>query len=198
MWRIGGKDVNIFGGGTIDGNGQTWWDQRILTPDMLRPDLLLIDGLDGGSISNLNMINSPCWNNLIMNSKDVTYDNIRISGYSKNASTAYKVIDGFDTLQSDNIVVQNSHVDNNDDCIAFKPNSTNILFQNMWCNGSHGVSVGSLGQYRGEVDIVENIHVYNVTIQESSVRCLIWHCPVLLLTWSTGHRSNQGLARCCT
>lgn len=30
--------------------------------------------------------------------------------------------------------------------IAFKPNSTNIVVSNMWCNGSHGISVGSLGQ----------------------------------------------------
>ena len=29
---------------------------------------------------------------------------------------------------------------------AFKPNSTNILVSNLWCNGSHGISVGSLGQ----------------------------------------------------
>lgn len=29
---------------------------------------------------------------------------------------------------------------------AFKPNSTNMVVQNMWCNGSHGISVGSLGQ----------------------------------------------------
>lgn len=29
---------------------------------------------------------------------------------------------------------------------AFKPNSTNILVSNLFCNGSHGVSVGSLGQ----------------------------------------------------
>lgn len=34
-----------------------------------------------------------------------------------------------------------------------------MLVQNMYCNGSHGISVGSLGQYLGEVDIVENVYV---------------------------------------
>ncbi len=29
---------------------------------------------------------------------------------------------------------------------AFKPNTTNVLVSNLWCNGSHGISVGSLGQ----------------------------------------------------
>jgi len=41
-----------------------------------------------------------------------------------------------------------------------------MLVQNMWCNGSHGISVGSLGQYAGETDIVENIYVYNVTMSK--------------------------------
>jgi len=34
----------------------------------------------------------------------------------------------------------------------------------MNCNGSHGISVGSLGQYKGETDIVLNIYVNNVTM----------------------------------
>lgn len=27
--QIGGTDVNIYGGGEIDGNGQAWWDARM-------------------------------------------------------------------------------------------------------------------------------------------------------------------------
>lgn len=34
---------------------------------------------------------------------------------------------------------------------AFKPNSTNILVSHLFCNGSHGISVGSLGQVRNDV-----------------------------------------------
>lgn len=65
----------------------------------------------------------------------------------------------WDTYRSDNIVIQNSHIDNGDDCVSFKPNSTNIVVQNLICNGSHGISVGSVGQYKGEVDIIKNIYV---------------------------------------
>lgn len=39
-----------------------------------------------------------------------------------------------------------------EDCVAFKPNSTNILIQNLICTGSHGISVGSLGQYVGQFE----------------------------------------------
>lgn len=53
--------------------------------------------------------------------------------------------------------------------MSFKPNSTNILVQNLHCNGSHGISVGSLGQYKGEVDIVQNVLVYNISMYNASV-----------------------------
>lgn len=56
------------------------------------------------------------------------------------------------------------------DCVSFKPNSTEILVQNLHCNGSHGISVGSLGQYKGEIDIVENVLVFNVSMFNASVR----------------------------
>jgi galacturan 1,4-alpha-galacturonidase len=84
--------------------------------------------------------------------------------------------DGWDTYRSDNIVIQNSHIDNGDDCVSFKPNSTNIVVQNLVCNGSHGISVGSLGQYAGEVDYVKNVYVYNISMSNASdgARIKVW------------------------
>lgn len=62
------------------------------------------------------------------------------------------------------------------DCVSFKPNSTNILVQNLSCTGSHGISVGSLGQYQGEFDIVENVHVYNTSLHNATdgARIKVW------------------------
>ena len=94
--------------------------------------------------------------------------------------------DGWDIYRSSFVAIRDSVVVNDDDCVcacgfislslslgsdrslcgpvAFKPNSTNIVVANMFCNGSHGVSVGSLGQYAGETDIVANVSVTNVTM----------------------------------
>jgi galacturan 1,4-alpha-galacturonidase len=48
--------------------------------------------------------------------------------------------------------------------------------QNLWCNGSHGISVGSLGQYVGEVDYVQHIYVYNISMSNASdgARIKVW------------------------
>lgn len=61
MWRFGGRDVNIYGGGVglINGNGQPWYDAFATNATLLRPILLVLDGLQGGSVSGLRMVNSP-------------------------------------------------------------------------------------------------------------------------------------------
>lgn len=93
-----------------------------------------------------------------------------------NKSAPAPNTDGWDTYRVDNVVIQDSEINNTDDCMAFKPNSTNVVVQNLVCNGSHGVSVGSLGQYVGEYDIVENAYIYNITMSNASdgARIKVW------------------------
>ncbi|RAL16148.1 putative extracellular exo-polygalacturonase [Aspergillus homomorphus CBS 101889] len=176
FFQLGGEDVNVYGGGTLDGNGQVWYDLYAKDALILRPILLGVIGLNGGTIGPLNLRYSPQWYNLIANSTNVLYDGINISGYSKNPKVTAKNTDGWDTYRSSNIVIQNSVINNGDDCVSFKPNSTDILVQNLHCNGSHGISVGSLGQYLGEVDIVQDILVYNISMYNASdmARIKVW------------------------
>ena len=118
---------------------------------------------------------SPQWYTFVANSTDVVFSNIDISGASTSSNPA-KNTDGWDTYRSSNIVIQNSNINNGDDCVSFKPNSTDIVVQNLVCNGSHGISVGSLGQYAGEVDIVKNIYVANISMSNASdgARIKVW------------------------
>ncbi|KAJ3344481.1 hypothetical protein HDU83_005151 [Entophlyctis luteolus] len=163
QWVFGGTDINIYGGGTIDGNGSIWPSSGI------RPVLLTLDGVNGGAVWDIKLNNAGFWNNLCANSTNVIYDNIQISATNKNT-------DGWDTYKSDNVVIQNSVINNGDDCVSFKPNSTNMVVQGLSCTGSHGVSVGSLGQYSDQYDIVKNIYVYNVQMNnaENGARIKVW------------------------
>ncbi|KAG6052416.1 hypothetical protein E4U17_005820 [Claviceps sp. LM77 group G4] len=110
-----------------------------------------IYGLDEGVIDG-NGHPTGMWFNLIANSPDILVSDIRLMSTSN--STA-KNTDSWDTYRSRNVVLQSSTVKNVDDCVSFKPNSTGIVVQNLACDDSQGNSVGSLGQYMGEVDIVE-------------------------------------------
>ncbi|KUL87824.1 hypothetical protein ZTR_03139 [Talaromyces verruculosus] len=192
FFKLGGEDVNIYGGGTIDGNGQVWYDLFAVNATLQRPILMGIIGLEGGSIGPLKLRHSPSWYHIVANSSNVVFDGLDISGYSTSSHVA-KNTDGWDTYRSDNIVIQNSVINNGDDCVAFKPNSTNILVQNLHCNGSHGISVGSLGQYPGEVDIVENVLVYNISMFNASdgARIKVW--PGIASTLEASLQGGGGL-----
>ncbi|KAK2780468.1 exopolygalacturonase [Colletotrichum kahawae] len=177
MWVFGGKDVHIYGNGvgTLQGNGQKWYDRFASNATLERPIMFVTDGLNGGSFTGINMVNSPMWFNLIANSTDFLISDIDIKVGSTSSNPA-KNTDGWDTYRSDGIVIQNSNINNGDDCVSFKPNSTNIVIQGLVCNGSHGISVGSLGQYVGTYDIVENLYVYNTTMSNASdgARIKVW------------------------
>lgn len=176
FWFLSGNYIHLYGGGTIDGNGQVWWDTYNVSQNsgtaggssttFARPVPLTVGNASHVVVEDITEIGSPFWNNFVYQSTNVTYRHINISSVSySSAPTANS--DGWDIYRSSYVTITDSTVNNDDDCVSFKPNSTNIVVSNMWCNGSHGISVGSLGQYAGETDIVENVFVKNVTMQHA-------------------------------
>ncbi|KAJ1566602.1 hypothetical protein HK405_009135, partial [Cladochytrium tenue] len=193
QWVVGGEDVNIYGYGVgiLDGRGQAWYDAYAANALIKRPILLVLSALNGGVVSGLNMRFSGQWYNFVANSSNVIYDGITIEGASTSSHVA-KNTDGWDTYRSDSVVIQNSVINNGDDCVSFKPNSTNVVVQGLVCNGSHGISVGSLGQYKLEYDVVENIYVYNISMSNASdgARIKVW--PGLQSALSTDLQGGGG------
>ena len=113
FFQLGGADVNVFGGGTLDGNGQAWYDLYARDIYILRPVLFGTIGLRGGSVSHLSLVDSPQYYNFVANSSDVLLSNIAISGASRSNNTA-KNTDGWDTYRSTGITIQNSTINNGD------------------------------------------------------------------------------------
>ncbi|KAL0563204.1 hypothetical protein V5O48_018871 [Marasmius crinis-equi] len=199
FWLLGGKNIVLDGGGTIDGAGQTWYDAFASNSSLQRPITMTIFQGTNVVVQNIKMINGPNWFNLINESRNVTFSNITISAASTSSNPA-KNTDGFDTYRSDNIVIKDSVIHNGDDCVSFKPNSTNVLVSNLDCTGSHGISVGSLGQYAGMFDIVQNITAVNVNMTNASdgARIKAWAGAgvgagnVQNITFRNFHVSNVG------
>lgn len=176
FWFLSGNNIHLYGGGTIDGNGQVWWDALANNNNagtaggssrtFARPVPLTVGNSTNVVVEDITEIGSPFWNNFVYQSSNVTYRNITINTVSYSTSPPANS-DGWDIYRSDGVTITNSWINNDDDCVSFKPNSTNILVSNLWCNGSHGVSVGSLGQYAGEMDIVANVTVFNVSMNNA-------------------------------
>ncbi|KAI0827708.1 glycoside hydrolase family 28 protein [Trametes gibbosa] len=175
FWLLGGKNVILEGGGTLDGSGQAWYDAFAKHSSTIRPILLTIFQAINVTVRNIRMINGPEWINFVNEGQDITFRNVTISAVSTSKNAA-KNTDGWDIFRSDNVVIADSTIDNGDDCVSFKPNATNILVSNLSCNGSHGISVGSLGQYAGEYDIVQNVLATNVRMSnaQNGARIKAW------------------------
>lgn len=84
FFKLGGSDVNVYGGGAIDGQGQAWWDHYAKNKQDKRPVLFATVGLDGGTISDLSLNSPPFWTNFVANSTDVVFTNISIYAVSNN------------------------------------------------------------------------------------------------------------------
>ncbi|KAL0580551.1 hypothetical protein V5O48_001458 [Marasmius crinis-equi] len=161
IWLFGGVNLVLDGGGVIHGSGQTWWDARTINASLIPPLTLVVH-----QAKNVRYFSTPKWANLVQESTDVVYEHITVHSVS-NSSADMRETDGWDTYRSDGIIIKDSLIHNGDDCVSFKPNSTNIVVRNLQCNESHGISVGSLGEYEGVQDIVRNIYVDNITMSNS-------------------------------
>ncbi|KAF9501315.1 glycoside hydrolase family 28 protein [Pleurotus eryngii] len=175
FWLLGGKNLRVDGGGTLDGSGQIWYDTFASNSSLLRPIVLTLFQATDVVVENINMINGPEWFNLVNEGKNIVYNNLHIDARS-TSSHRISNTDGWNIYRSDNVTIQNSVINNGDDCVAFKPNATNVLVSNLQCNGSHGISVGSLGQFPDMFDIVENVLARNVTMTnaQNGARIKAW------------------------
>ncbi|KAG9077996.1 hypothetical protein FRC06_008597, partial [Ceratobasidium sp. 370] len=181
--------VSKTGKGLVDGMGQRWWDAaagtQILLPGTLRrPVLFALDGAYNVTVDNIAMKNPANWFNWVTDTQYVTYTNIRLEALSTNKNSPANA-DGFDTYPTSNFVLKNAHIVSGDDCFAFKGNSTYITLENLYCQNSHGISVGSLAQYPGVLDIIEHVKVKNATFVGNGVstsnngaRIKVWAGPV--------------------
>lgn len=94
FFNLGGEDVNIYGDGELNGNGQVWYDLYAENDLILRPILVGVIGLHGGTIGPIKLRYSPQWYHFVANSSDVLFQGINIGGYSTSENEA-KNTDGW-------------------------------------------------------------------------------------------------------
>ncbi|KAH6675292.1 pectin lyase fold/virulence factor [Plectosphaerella plurivora] len=185
FWKWGGTDIKIYGEGVIEGQGQRWWNEfqagtgSILNPDnkYYRPILFYAENSTNLEVSGIHMKDSPCWNNFIVSSKNVRFTDVVATALSNNGSIIPKNTDFMNTMNTSTVHIERVWVNIDDDCFSPKPNSSDLYVNTMYCNGTHGQSMGSLGQYAGEVSNVHDVHIENVWMMNgdySGARIKVW------------------------
>ena len=97
----------------------------------------------------------------VIHAENVLLENIYVNSTS-NSSASTVNTDGADTIYANNITFRGWSVTNGDDSISQKANSTNILMEDCDFYEGLGVAIGSIGQYNGVYETIENVTAQNI------------------------------------
>jgi polygalacturonase len=148
------ENIAITGEGTIDGNGQSWWDEARAIRDHgvlgnhPRPKLIILDHCKHVRVEGVTIQNSPMWQLVPYYSDDVTIRNVRILAPQHSPNT-----DAIDPFSSSNVIIDHVYADVGDDNVAIKSGPINspgpdspshdITITDCTFMHGHGLSVGS-------------------------------------------------------
>ncbi|KAF9002751.1 pectin lyase-like protein [Cyathus striatus] len=157
----GGNNVTLRGStdskwGWIDGHGQAWWDAVQQTN---RPHGIAFSKISNGVIRDMKIWKPVAWNFATSGSSNLHAFNNKIVAISDTGSFPFNTY-GF-SAGGTNMLFENNHIINGDDCITVGNGAKNIQFRNTYCEGGHGLSIGSLGK-GGQVSDVQNVLIENV------------------------------------
>ncbi|KAG1243674.1 hypothetical protein G6F68_015741 [Rhizopus microsporus] len=107
--KIKGDNVRLSGGGTINGNGHTWYDKE----DRTAPTVLRLS-VTNSVFSNFNIINAPRAHMGVTNAKNLVIEGVTLNTASKSSKPP-KNTDALDISSSSGIIFRNSVLNIGDD-----------------------------------------------------------------------------------
>ena len=149
------ENVAITGEGTIDGNGESWWqaaraykDSGILGAEHTRPRLVVFDHCKHVRVEGVTIQNSPMWQLVPYYTDDIVIRNIKVLAPARSPNT-----DAIDPFSSSHVVIDHVFADVGDDNIAIKSGMINspgpddpsrdITITDCTFLHGHGLSIGS-------------------------------------------------------
>ncbi len=164
------ENISITGSGTLEGNGQPWWEKQRNRPEELqypRPKLISFDHCQRVTIKEVTLLNSPSWTVNPIACYNVTIDNVSIHNPADSPNT-----DGINPESCSNVRISNCNIDVGDDCIAIKAGTEdtveripceNITITNCtMVHGHGGVVLGS--EMSGDI---RNVTISNCVFKQT-------------------------------
>lgn len=176
-------DIKITGEGTIDGQGQAWWDAFRADHHMThRPYMIKFTDCTNVTVTGVTLQNSPMFHLVPQNCTDVTIRGITIHSPENAPNT-----DGIDP-SGWNVLIAGCHIDTGDDDVAIKPvrngrtpGNKNFFVKNCTFVHGHGMSIGG-GTAGGLEDLIVSNCTFRATDRAIRIKTL---------------RGNGGLLRHC-
>ncbi|KAK9084412.1 hypothetical protein Scep_030883 [Stephania cephalantha] len=183
--------LTLTGRGVIEGNGEKWWELpckphkgpngKTLPGPCDSPALIRFFMSSNLVVRGIKIQNSPQFHMKFDGCEGVLIEDLSISSPALSPNT-----DGIHIENTKSVAIYNSLIANGDDCISIGTGCSNVDIENITCDHSHGISIGSLGVQNSQA-CVSNISVQNVFIKNSDN-------GVRIKTWQGGMGSVAGIS----
>ncbi|HEY1741780.1 MAG TPA: glycoside hydrolase family 28 protein [Granulicella sp.] len=152
---VNAENLTITGGGVIDGNGKSWWDEArhqkdagLLGSENSRPRGVVFDHCRHVRIEGVTVQNAAMWQIVPYYTDDVVIRDTKVLADPHSPNT-----DAIDPFSSTNVVIERVLADVGDDDVAIKSGmvnspgpdapSKNIVIRDCTFLHGHGLSIGS-------------------------------------------------------
>lgn len=151
------ENLSVQGGGTIDGNGNIWWQNSCKINKALpckdAPTALTFYKCNNLILKNLKVQNAQQMHVIFDTCTNVQASSLTVTAPAKSPNT-----DGIHVTNTQNIQITNSVIGTGDDCISIVSGSQKVQIKDITCGPGHGISIGSLGSENSEA-YVSNVVV---------------------------------------
>lgn len=168
------QDVEVFssnGLGAINGQGYI----TRLTSSGQNARLFRFINAVNIAIHDIIFVDSPTFHLVFNDVSNMEAYHITVRGPSIGGT------DGIDVICTDNCYLHDIEVTNRDECVCVKSPSNNVLIEDIVCNQSGGMSIGSLDgksvDAGGEAAAVSNITMRNILVYQSTQMLMIKTYP---------------------
>ncbi|KAM0952019.1 putative endo-polygalacturonase [Dioscorea sansibarensis] len=160
------NDLEVGGGGTIDGNGNIWWQNSCKIKTSLAMTFSKCKNL---KVNDLSIRNSQQIHITFESCSNVHASQLSISSPESSPNTDGIHVTGTQNINISNCVIQT------DDCISIVGGSQGVEAMSITCGPGHGISIGSLGSDNSE-DYVSDVVVdtAKLTGTTNGVRIKTW------------------------
>ncbi|GER37897.1 pectin lyase-like superfamily protein [Striga asiatica] len=160
-------NLEIFGGGTIDGDGVLWWANSC---KIKKSQAVTFENCTNLKVSNLTTMNAQQMHVNFQDCNGVEASNLMVVAPESSPNT-----DGLHFTRTADVNVHDCVIGTGDDCISMVNGTTNVKLSNISCGPGHGISIGSLGE-DNLTNYVSNIYVTGVMLTGTmyGVRIKTW------------------------
>ncbi|KAJ8970226.1 hypothetical protein NQ317_003772 [Molorchus minor] len=159
LLKILGHGVTVQGaqGSVLNGQGDLYWD-GLGSLGRVKPRFMRIKATGYSNITNIHLLNCPHSEGLTLSGWNIDCSAGGLGGHNT---------DGFDISSSTNLVLKDSVILNQDDCVAISQ-GLNLTFSGLYCSGSHGLSLSvGMSNSTPAANTLSNVVFSNCTVANS-------------------------------